>query len=119
MPRLHGTRRVRGPAGPVTYQQVLSAHAELIRVVDRAERHYKISDRAVASVLISGMECFEVVLYLEENDKKGSFTLSTSRATPAELVKAAEIKAMVDAWIAGRLEALPPSTIQIKDDDDD
>jgi len=81
--------------------------------MDLAERRYAISDNVHMHIFLNRNDAFALnpVIAIERNSD--DFPMGSAwpgEVTPQEMVKAAEIKSMIDDWVSGKRPFLPDST---------
>ncbi|HET6480140.1 MAG TPA: hypothetical protein VFG35_08900 [Actinoplanes sp.] len=93
-----------------TLKQLQASHAEYRAMVNSARRDYLVSDGKVMSLWFTsdgiGDEGVNAHVFLDSRFENTS---------PADFVKVAELKAMIDDWMSGKLPELPPSTAVLDD----
>lgn len=83
------------------YQKVLEALAAM-------RREYTLDQGVVQiAVRLDNLDIPQVAAYFYDQHNKWA---PLENLSPRAIAKYVEIKAMVDDWVAGKLEALPPST---------
>jgi hypothetical protein len=89
---------------------------------DTLTRYYALSERAIVVIRSNRNNDWvhEIFMSVESaSDEIYMSSLWPGDMRPAELVKCSEIKSMLDDWIGGRLDVLPPSTATPRDPDCD
>jgi hypothetical protein len=108
----------------ISFAEVLAAIAASERATDGAERHYALSEEIYLVVGVTWrpsltMTSREPVAAVWPCRTNGDTHVDLGALTPADIVKAAEFKAVVDEWVSGKRPHLPPSTFTRPPDDDD
>ncbi len=122
MPRFSGlvNRSKRPPPkqGPISYQRALEVAQVFRDTQDMVTRHYKVSERCHTTISVNRNNDYvhEIMMWVQGTVDTSS--LWPGDLTPAEMVKCAEIRAMLDDWKSGRIEAMPPSTMTMDEADD-
>lgn len=114
MPRLRALAAIPDQR-PIPYVELHQARQAAYAAEAAARRAYRVSDRHVLFVQPNWSPAAAVVVTIETED---GIHRDIGHLAPAALVKCAEIKSMVDDWISGKLEFLPPSTFTPKPDDE-
>jgi len=119
MPRFAShRRRIPSPQGPISYTAAMDAFRSFQATQDTMERRYLLSERVHVRISANRNNDFEFQVYLTIEGADSS-SWWPGDMTPQEMIKCAEIKAMVDDWKSGRIDALPPSTATRPIDDND
>lgn len=102
--------RVAGPQESISLAGVQQAFKAYRDALDKMERRFALSDRYYLRVYANRnfQEGLDVCLHIAgETDTNSGWPM---KLVPAEIMKLAELRAMVEDWVTGRTESLPPST---------
>lgn len=98
------------------YQDIVAIYARNNEADRACQREYRLSDQYAVMVDFVAFPPdpvpqvrLSVATYRAGEDFGAGFVL-LGDLTPQEIVKVSEIKAMVDAWVRGDTDAMPPST---------
>jgi len=119
-------------SGQMRYQQVCERFSALLSARDDSAREWQVSDHVVMVVEFDIFSAAKTwisvpcatgrrdplvrIAFFERQPGDAVARVDAAHLPPVELKRASEFRALVDRWVAGDLDELPPSTSRIVGD---